>query len=358
MIRLVFQFIVSPLSVLVLALLTQVSLAADSTVNASYNAGRDELIRAYQAHGNELSKAYIEWGAAATAPAKPSVHGNRYLMTYVNDLGFSEYIKYANSDVAMPKGSIIAKESFKLKKNGSLKAGPLFFMEKVDTEDSSEFGGWLYSAVKPNGKPMKVKQTFCHSCHVAYQGQDFLGYPAVDVRLAVKQVSVEPSVSQHQAGVEPCVSVNHDNVDSSVGTNQADIESTVDVTQVNIKPNSTVNQVSIEPIASVDVKAFNVCSGCHQVGDEAQNVFGPVLNNIVGRKAATYPGYVYSASLSAASELGLIWTEDNIKAWLSGPTAFLQHHLGDKNAQSKMPFSLENKKQQQKVVDFLKSYSQ
>ena len=43
-----------------------------------------------------------------------------------------------------------------------------------------------------------------------------------------------------------------------------------------------------------DKTVFKLCSTCHQVGDTAKNAFGPVLNNIVGRQAGSYPGYIIS----------------------------------------------------------------
>lgn len=152
-------------------------------VSSYYECIRGDLVAAYQKGDNPVAKAYTEWKAGATGPAKPGFHSNRYLMTYINDIGLDTYTAYATSDVDMPVGSLVAKESFKIKKGGKLKAGPLFIMEKVGKDKAPKAGGWVYSAVKANGKPMKVKQSFCHSCHQAYAAQDALGYPAVDVRL-------------------------------------------------------------------------------------------------------------------------------------------------------------------------------
>jgi cytochrome c len=41
-------------------------------------------------------------------------------------------------------------------------------------------------------------------------------------------------------------------------------------------------------------KTFNVCRACHEIGDGAKNLVGPVLNGVVGRKSGSYPGYAYS----------------------------------------------------------------
>jgi len=152
-------------------------------INTYYQCVRTQLVNDYQRGDNDIAKAYSHWKPAATGPAKPGFHSNRYLMTYVNDIGHSTYTAYASTNVNMPVGSIIAKESFKIKSKGLLSAGPLFFMEKVGVDIAPKTSGWRYSAVKKNGTPMKVGQTFCHSCHQAYSAQDSLGYPVVDVRL-------------------------------------------------------------------------------------------------------------------------------------------------------------------------------
>lgn len=152
-------------------------------INEYYKCARPELIKRYQAGDQKLAQDYTNWKAGATGPAKPGFHGNRYLMTYVNDLGIEDYLKYAPSDVDLPVGSLIAKESFKIKGKGKLKPGPLFLMEKVGKDKAPKTDGWFYSGVKPNGKAMKADQGFCHGCHMAYKAQDALGYPAADVRI-------------------------------------------------------------------------------------------------------------------------------------------------------------------------------
>ena len=63
---------------------------------------------------------------------------------------------------------------------------------------------------------------------------------------------------------------------------------------------------------------FNQCKACHQVGPEAKNGVGPVLNGIVGRKAGEYPGYNYS---DANKNSGLTWDEATLRAYLPDPKA-------------------------------------
>jgi len=63
---------------------------------------------------------------------------------------------------------------------------------------------------------------------------------------------------------------------------------------------------------------FNQCRACHQIGPDAQNSVGPVLNGVVGRKAGTYPGYNYS---DANKNSGLTWDEATLKEYLKDPRA-------------------------------------
>ena len=46
--------------------------------------------------------------------------------------------------------------------------------------------------------------------------------------------------------------------------------------------------------AAAGEKVFVVCKACHQIGDNAKNVVGPVLNGLIGRKAGSVDGYSYS----------------------------------------------------------------
>src|SRR5262249_5436323 len=60
-------------------------------------------------------------------------------------------------------------------------------------------------------------------------------------------------------------------------------------------------------------RSFLKCKPCHQVGDDAINGVGPVLNGIIGRKAGTYDNYNYSA---ANKNSGLTWDEATFKEYI------------------------------------------
>ena len=75
-------------------------------------------------------------------------------------------------------------------------------------------------------------------------------------------------------------------------------------------------------LADGDVAAgknlFNQCRACHQIGPDAQNSVGPVLNGVVGRKAGQYPGYNYS---DANKGSGLTWDEATLTEYITNPKA-------------------------------------
>lgn len=62
--------------------------------------------------------------------------------------------------------------------------------------------------------------------------------------------------------------------------------------------------------------AFRKCASCHQVGRYAQAGYGPQLNGIIGRKAATTPDFKYSEAMKKS---GIVWTEQKLAAYLRAP---------------------------------------
>ncbi|MFQ6548491.1 c-type cytochrome [Aestuariibius sp. 2305UL40-4] len=68
---------------------------------------------------------------------------------------------------------------------------------------------------------------------------------------------------------------------------------------------------------------FRKCSACHQVGDGARNRSGPTLNRVLGHPAGAVDGFRYSPALIEAAEGGLVWTEDELAAFLAAPKEYL-----------------------------------
>jgi cytochrome c oxidase assembly protein subunit 11 len=59
------------------------------------------------------------------------------------------------------------------------------------------------------------------------------------------------------------------------------------------------------------------CTACHALD---ANKFGPMLGNVVGRRAGSVPGYAYSPALKAAA---VTWSTDKLDRWLADPKAFI-----------------------------------
>jgi cytochrome c len=65
---------------------------------------------------------------------------------------------------------------------------------------------------------------------------------------------------------------------------------------------------------------FLECQGCHAVTSGGPALIGPSLAGVYGRKAASFPGYDYSAALKTS---GITWTQPKLDAWLTDPSALV-----------------------------------
>ncbi len=95
-------------------------------------------------------------------------------------------------------------------------------------------------------------------------------------------------------------------------------------------------------------KIFKKCKSCHQIGAKAKNKTGPILTGIIGSPAGVVDGFKYSKSMKAAAEGGLVWTEEQIAAFLAKPKAYLKG--------TKMSFAgLKKEQDQLAIIEYLKS---
>jgi cytochrome c len=92
--------------------------------------------------------------------------------------------------------------------------------------------------------------------------------------------------------------------------------------------------------AAAGEKVFLVCRACHQVGDNAKNAVGPVLNGLLARKAGSVEGYNYS---DANKNSGITWDEATFSEYIKDPKA--------KIPGTKMAFA--GVKDEQKVKDLI-----
>ena len=103
-----------------------------------------------------------------------------------------------------------------------------------------------------------------------------------------------------------------------------------------------------DPEAGEDV--FRRCRACHAVGPGARNRAGPMLNNLIDRKAATVPDYAYSPAMKAAGAGGLVWTEKVLLEYLINPRDYIKG--------TKMIFAgLPEEEDRLDLVAFLKTFS-
>lgn len=106
---------------------------------------------------------------------------------------------------------------------------------------------------------------------------------------------------------------------------------------------SETGQTSLQPPAPTFDPRFQSCAHCHQVGPTARNSSGPVLNNLLGRKAAS-TDYPYS---KAMRESGIVWDEGTLRAFLKAPQSVVPR--------TRMAFGGMEDKDIDALMDFLKS---
>jgi cytochrome c2 len=102
--------------------------------------------------------------------------------------------------------------------------------------------------------------------------------------------------------------------------------------------------------AEEGAEVFKKCRSCHDVGPGAKNKVGPILNDIVGRKAGTIEGFAYSDANKAAGAKGLTWTDDVLLKYLENPLTYMPG--------TKMAFAgLKDAQDRKDLIAYLKTFS-
>jgi cytochrome c len=95
--------------------------------------------------------------------------------------------------------------------------------------------------------------------------------------------------------------------------------------------------------AKAGAQVFKRCAVCHTNDKGGGDGLGPNLFGIVGRKAASRPGFAYSAPLQKS---GIVWNEAMLTKWAAGPARVVPG--------TKMMFAgITSKKQQADVAAYL-----
>ncbi|MGB3247271.1 MAG: c-type cytochrome [Sulfitobacter sp.] len=102
-------------------------------------------------------------------------------------------------------------------------------------------------------------------------------------------------------------------------------------------------------LAAAGEKVFRKCKACHQIGEGAKNRSGPILTGVVGNPAGAVEGFKYSNALKDAAGDGLIWSPEELAAFLAKPKAYLKG--------TKMSFAgLRKEDDQAAIIEYLKSF--
>ena len=65
---------------------------------------------------------------------------------------------------------------------------------------------------------------------------------------------------------------------------------------------------------------FKKCRACHDIGPDAKNKVGPMLNGLIGRKSGTIEGFAYS---HANKNAAVTWDDATFLKYIEDPRAFM-----------------------------------
>jgi cytochrome c len=100
-------------------------------------------------------------------------------------------------------------------------------------------------------------------------------------------------------------------------------------------------QARAEGDAAHGKQVFQQCGICHST-EPGEAKLGPSLFGIVGRKAASVPGFRYTPAMQ---KLDVSWTPEQLNTWLENPSKMASG--------TAMAFNLANEKDRQDVIAYL-----
>lgn len=102
--------------------------------------------------------------------------------------------------------------------------------------------------------------------------------------------------------------------------------------------------IATSAIAQTPPPAFGACRACHNVQKDGKSGLGPNLNGVVGRPAASLPGFTYSAALKGSK---LRWDDQTLDAFLAAPMK--------KVPGTRMPIGTPDPAKRAAIITYLKS---
>ncbi|MFC3613602.1 c-type cytochrome [Lutimaribacter marinistellae] len=138
----------------------------------------------------------------------------------------------------------------------------------------------------------------------------------------------------------------------SAGAEKGEVEvASVDAAAQTDAAESTTMAAPDPELVAAGEGVFRKCKSCHQVGDGAKNRTGPMLNGVVGAPAGHIEGFRYSKPLEKAAAGGLVWTPEELRAFLANPRGYMKG--------TKMSFAgLKKDEDLDAVIAYLQSFSQ
>lgn len=107
------------------------------------------------------------------------------------------------------------------------------------------------------------------------------------------------------------------------------------------------------------------CQNCHNIVDDSGEVLagrpnmrtGPNLYGVIGRQAGIVDGFRYGDDLVAAgAEAGLVWSEEELIAYVQDPRSYLREALDNTRARSQMAFQVRSESDAANVAAYLATF--
>ena len=158
-----------------------VSDLSEQDIKSIYAGLKKELARRYARSEEASVTGYQRWTRYNRVPFLSSAHGNRYVNTFANDAG-KAYGLYEKAGI-LPVGSVLAKDTFTVSEDGTVRPGPLMVMEKMPEGFNYASGDWRYVAIMPDGSILgetngdaSESVEFCIACHLVMEHLDHLHF--------------------------------------------------------------------------------------------------------------------------------------------------------------------------------------
>ncbi|MEM7302073.1 MAG: cytochrome P460 family protein [Pseudomonadota bacterium] len=157
-------------------------------LNSVYEQLKERMASGYAISGKQEIRNYQRWQIFNSQPYLSATHGRRYINSYANRLG-RDYGEVGEGE-SYPEGSIFAKDSITVTKEGKVFPGALFVMEKLKPGTSETTADWRYFMINPDGSmsgdtlgddPEEVQ--YCHECHEGVADSDYVFFVPKKYRL-------------------------------------------------------------------------------------------------------------------------------------------------------------------------------